>query len=1036
MICASCRHANRDGARFCDQCGQRLDAKPVAVPPGAAVAAPDLSGRLAGYTPRHLAEKILTSRAAIEGERKTVTVLFADCVGFTDLSTRLDPEALHDVMDGWFQRVLDAVHRYEGTVNQFTGDGVMALFGAPVAHEDHALRAAAAALAIRDATRAYGDSLRRERGLVFAMRLGLNTGQVVVGRIGDDLRMDYTAQGETVNLAARLQAVAQPGSVLASALTRELVAGHFDTEPAGPFALKGFAAPVPAFVVCSRRRRARFQVTVERGLSPLAGRERELACLTEAFDRARAGQAQAVSLVGDAGSGKSRLAWELRGAVEAGGAACLYAQCAPHADALPYAVVGQLLRASLGIEDGESEPVQLAKVDAGARALDAAEAWALPYLKHLLALPAPELDADGLDPAQRRNRLTEAVRAFALAGPARRAVLITVEDLQWIDRQSEELIAAIVQALPGRCVMVLATHRPGHAPAWQGSALHRRLEVGPLAPAQTLALAGALLADWPHAGAAAEAVALRAGGNPLFVEELVRYLRTRPAAAVLRLDEVPATIEGLLTARIDRLPEGVKRTLQLASVLGAEFALPVLEDIAPPDGGARAAVAELVRLQLLREQEAGHRYAFAHLLVRQVAYDELLRKARAELHARAAAALERRYAGRTDEVLRDLAEHFAGSGQRDRALHYLVRAGDRAAGLYAYAEAAGYYRRALDLAEPLPQGGAVRAEILDRLGEAAFAHGELDAAREHWRACLVLLEPDGERRRVADLHRRIACAAWAAGDRDGALRHLESGRAALGTDADSLEAARLDQEQARIHLRLGEAGRALEFAARARALGERLDAPDVVADALNAAGVALARSGDLDRGAELVERSLEIALDRGLGSVACRAYSNLAAMVGPLDRERAQSCAHDGLALAQRIGDRLQQSWLHCALASGHCGIGDDYDAGVRAAQAAIDLDRALGHKGHLPVPLIVLAQVHQCRGDAVASERSYREALGLSEAIGEPQLLVPCYDGLATLAMERGDDDEAEAWLARCRALQQATGWSDASFLVLPFLY
>jgi adenylate cyclase len=1090
MICRACRHENRDGAKFCENCGAKQERRcpacahsvreaarfceecghalgATAAPASAATAlAPEterassvtisdvadrLARRLGTYTPRHLAEKILTSRAALEGERKLVTVLFADCVGFTDLSTRLDPEDLHGVMDGCFQHLIEAVHRYEGTVNQFTGDGAMALFGAPIAHEDHAIRAVAAALAIQQAAREYGETLRRERGLHFAMRLGLNTGPVVVGRIGDDLRMDYTAQGETVNLAARLQAAAPTGGVLISEATHRLVSGYFVAEEIAPLALKGFTTPVRAFVVSDRRRRARFQVSLERGLTPFVARERELAFLEESVARARGGRAQVVSIVGDAGVGKSRLAWEVRRAIGDGDVTHLEAHCAPHADVLPFAVVDQLLRANFGVDEGEPESAQLKKVESGVRALDPALEWTIPYLNHLLALPAPSLDADGLDQAQRRRRMIEAVKALVLGGAARRPILFVIEDLQWIDRNSEDLFAAIIDGLAGHRVMLLTTYRPGYVPPWHDRSLHQRLVVDPLGDADTVAMVRALLEGRDASAAVRRLVVERAGGNPLFVEEIVRYLRERGVDAAdaggVSDVEVPASIHDLLTARIDRLPETLKRTLQLAAVLGAEFTLPLLEAIAPRTVNLPSDLAELVRLELLRERETfpEARYAFTHLLIRQVAYEALLLKARAELHGRAAAALERLYADRVDDVLTELAEHYAKSADRGKALTYLVRAGDRAASLFAYDEASAYYRRALEILDAQAaliaerdagsEARGMRVMILDRLGDAAFAHGAVGDARARWIESLALVRDAGDHRRIADLHRKIGVAAWTAGDRDDALEHLQRGLAVLADDAQNLEAARLYQELARIHVRLGEHERARELAERALALAEPLRAADVVADAYNTWGVAVARGGDLEGGAEYVARSLDTALAHGLGSVACRAYVNLAVMYGPLDRERALAYARDGLALAQKIGDQLQQSWLYCTQASGHCSINGDYDEGVRAAEAAIELDRRLGQRGHLPVPLIILAQVYQCRGDGDRSERYYREALSVAESVGEPQLLVPCYDGLATLAIERGEETEADEWLTKCRAVQDATGWTSETFLVLPFL-
>ena len=1041
----------RAGAKFCDECGQGLaggDGAPTLAPVSTGTSAVAVAERLAekvrGYTPRHLAEQILTSRAALEGERKQVTVLFVDCVGFTALSARLDPEDIHTIMDGCFQHLLDAVHRYAGTVNQFTGDGIMALFGAPIAHEDHAVRAVAAALAIQKAVRQYGDRLRLERGLEFAVRIGLNTGPVVVGKIGDDLRMDYTAQGETVNLAARLQGAAPAGDILMSEATHRLVSDYFLTADAGEFQLKGLNDPIRTFAVTGQRsRRARFDVAVERGLTPLVGRTRELASLRDYFDRAQSGRGQVVSVVGDAGVGKSRLVYELRRQLEDCPHTYLEGHGFPHGAALPFQLIAELLQATFSIEEGEPEQAQIDKVAAGVCRLDPALEWTIPYLKHLLALPAGELEATGLDQAQRKQRMIEAVKALVLRGAQQRPLVLLVEDLQSVDRNSEEVLRSLVDSLAGYPVLLVCAYRPGYTPAWEDRSFHQRLALNSLSSNETADMVRELL-DVPHLAPSVESLVMqRAEGNPFFIEELTRYLRERgllvPSTS-MRPEEptdghVPDTIQALLMARIDRLSEPLKYTLELASVLGREFSLSLLEALAPAESALQQNLAELVRLEYLHEKELFPevRYSFTHLLIQQVAYQSLLLKSRAELHARAGAALEHLYADRTEEVLQDLAEHYGRSLDRAKAIHYLARTGDRAASLFAYEEAEIYYRRALELLGEAEE--RQRTALLDRLGEAAFARGALSEALGYWGQALPAALARGAAAQAADLHRKIAGGYWAAGEKEQALSHLEQGLVALGDDTERLEAARLYQEFGRIYFRLGDHGRATDWARRALALGEQLGSPDVLSHAYNTLGLALARAGDIDQGARFVTRSLETALAHQLGAVACRAYTNLAVMYSTLDHARSAEYSREGLALAQKIGDQLQQAWLYCALAGGHCTLAGDYDNGIRAAQAAVDLDRRLGQRNHLPIPLIILAQIGQCSGDYAQSERYYREALAVAEAVGEPQLLFPCYEGLATLAIENGDEAEAEAWLGRSRAVQETTGWSSDVLFVLPFL-
>ncbi|HXG03985.1 MAG TPA: adenylate/guanylate cyclase domain-containing protein [Candidatus Binatia bacterium] len=1068
MSCPACGHLNREAAKFCESCGARLTLRcpacatelrpgarfcdacgtpvagaagaggrgPVASPgesarepePRPAVRVADVASRLAarlpGYTPRHLAEKILTSRSALEGERKQVTVLFADCAGFTTLARALDPEELHAVMDGCFEHLLAAVHRYEGTVNQFTGDGIMALFGAPIAHEDHAARAVAAALAIQARLRDYAEELRRRHGIEFAVRIGIHTGPVVVGKIGDDLRMDYTAQGETVNLAARLQQAAPPGGVLISEATHRLVSGYFITRDEEETALKGFDRPVRSFLVTGRqRRRARFDLAVERGLTPLVGRTRHLAFLAECWKEVQAGRGRIVSVVGDPGSGKSRLVYEFRRALT--GAAVVEGRCLPEMASAPFHLVIELLQDDFAVRETADEGERRRRVERGVADVDPGLGWVVPYLKHLLALPAEELEHDGLEEAQRKRRMIEAVRAFVLRAAQARPLLVVAEDVQWIDANSEEFFRALVDGVAAYPILILATHRRGYAPPWQDRSFHHRLAVEPLSRADAARMVEAL--GGTGAPALDQVVLERAEGNPLFVEELTRYLRERGAA-----DDLPATVQDLLAARIDRLPDPLKHLLQVAAVLGRRFALSLLESVAPvPD--VRSGVAELAAHELLQETAVLPEpiYAFTQPLTQQVAYQSLLARSRADLHARAAAALERLFAGRLDDVVEQVAEHYSRSLDRGGAVRYLRRAGDRARRLFAFREAHAYYTRALALLEDGPPGE--RAELLDAVGDCALAHGGPVEALRAWEEALPLRADD--RRHTADLHRKVAAACWAAGRREPALAHLEQGLAALADDRDNLQAGRLYHELARIHVRLGEHEPATRWARQALALGERLGAPDVVAEASNVLGVALARAGDLEGAAGVVGRSLETALAHELGSVACRAYANLAVMYATLDPEESGRLCRQGLALAEKIGDRLQQAWLFCVLAGGYCTVAADYDEGLRAAEAAVELDERLGQHGHLPIPLIILAQIHQCRGEGERSERLYRRALEVAEALGEPQLLVPCYEGLATLAIERDDPEEAERWLERSRRVQDTTGWTSETFLVLPFL-
>ncbi|HTO10600.1 MAG TPA: adenylate/guanylate cyclase domain-containing protein, partial [Candidatus Binatia bacterium] len=444
--CPQCGAALRAGARFCGACGHRLGA---AAAPAAATPPPAPADRpRAGYTPKHLADKILSARSALEGERRHVTVLFADLAGFTSLAEHRDPEEVHQIVDRCFEAITAEVHRFEGTINQYTGDGVMALFGAPIAHEDSARRAAHAALGIQRAIGELSRTLEAGQGPALKMRIGLNTGLVVVGRIGDDLRMDYTAVGDTTNLAARLQQAARPGSVLVSETTHRALAGFFETLDLGALAAKGHA-PVHAFeVLRPRGRRSRLDVAGEAGLTPLVGRARELDVLGERFAAAKAGRGQVVSLAGDAGIGKSRLLLEFRRRLAEAGedVTWLEGQCVSFGRSIPFLPVIDQLRRNFGVEELDGEPEIIAKIEHGMRRMGGLEAH-IPYVRYLLSVDPGDPQVTAIDAPARRARILEAVRTMAVRGAQIRPIILVVEDLHWVDTSTEEYLAALVDAV-------------------------------------------------------------------------------------------------------------------------------------------------------------------------------------------------------------------------------------------------------------------------------------------------------------------------------------------------------------------------------------------------------------------------------------------------------------------------------------------------------------------------------------------------------------------------------------------------------------
>jgi class 3 adenylate cyclase len=476
------------------------------------------------YTPRHLADKILQSKSALEGEHKQVTVLFADVKGSLELAEQVDPEEWHRILDRFFQILADGVHRFEGTINQYTGDGIMALFGAPIAHEDHAQRACYAALHLSDELRAYARELRRERGLDFSTRMGINSGEVVVGKIGDDLRMDYTAQGQTVGVAARIQQLAEPGKVFVTGPTAELARGYFELEDLGAFNVKGVAEPVPVYELRGPGAlRTRFDVSRTRGLTRFVGRDDDLKTLETASAHAREGAGQVVGVVGEAGVGKSRLSFEFAERCRARGLRVLEGHGLPHGKNIPFLPMLEVFRGYFGIAERDDDRAAREKIAGRLVLLDESFREVLPLVFDVLGVPDPERPAPRMEPEARQRRLLAVVQGLMEQG-APEGLVILLEDLHWLDPASETFLAQWAEVVGGTRALLLVNFRPEYRAEWMGRPSYQQLPLRPLGAEAIRELLGDLLGDDPSAAGLADAVHARTAGNPFFTEEIVRSL--------------------------------------------------------------------------------------------------------------------------------------------------------------------------------------------------------------------------------------------------------------------------------------------------------------------------------------------------------------------------------------------------------------------------------------------------------------------------------------------------------------------------------
>ncbi|HSF34055.1 MAG TPA: AAA family ATPase [Candidatus Tectomicrobia bacterium] len=698
------------------------------------------------YTPPHLTEKILAARPALEGERKQVTVLFADIKYSTELIKDLDPEDAQQVLDPALRRMMEAVHRYEGTVNQVLGDGIMALFGAPIAHEDHALRACYAALAMQAAMREYTEEVRRAQGLEMRIRIGLNSGEVVVRAIGNDLHMDYSAVGQTTHLAARMEQLAPPGSIRLTAQTLRLVEGLVRIDALGRVPVKGLPEPAEVFeLVGASGIRRRLEASVARGLTRFVGRDAEIEALRQALERAGAGHGQVVAMVGEAGVGKSRLVYEFVHSHHAKAWLVLESASVSYGKATPYFPVIDLLKRYARVEDLDDTRTVRAKVTGQVLTLDETLRESIPALLALLEVLPADSPFQQLDPPQRRQRTLAALKRLLLRESQAQPLVLVFEDLHWIDSETQALLDSLVDSLPTAQLLLLVNYRPEYQHGWGSKTYYTQLRLDPLPLASAEALLQAQLGDDSSIVSLKGPLIARTEGNPFFMEESVRTLvemgvlegkpgayllapqvgaapRGRPEAGTPRelslpVDiEVPATVQAVLAARIDRLPAEEKRLLQTAAAIGTEVPLSLLQAIAElPEVPLLRGLAHLQAAEFLYETRLfpEHEYTFKHALTHDVAYGSLLQERRRALHARIVEAMETLSGDRAVEQVERLAHHALRGEQWEKSLAYCRQAGEKAMARSAYREAVGYFEQALGVLQHLPEQRDMREQAID-----------------------------------------------------------------------------------------------------------------------------------------------------------------------------------------------------------------------------------------------------------------------------------------------------------------------------------
>ncbi len=732
MKCPKCGSDNRDGIRFCEECGAKLELEcpdcKTKIPLGKKfcgecgcdltkpVKAPVINyAEPQSYTPKFLANKILKTRSSIEGERKLVTVLFADVANYTAISERLDPEEVHQIMDGCFKILMDEIHRYEGTINQFTGDGIMALFGAPVAHEDHAQRACHAALAVQKSLEGYSEELEKIFGLEFKMRVGLNSGPVVVGSIGDDLRMDYTAIGDTTNLAARMESMAKAGTIVGTAYTYKLARDYFDFTLLGKVQVKGKKEAQEAYALTKTSDvKTRIEAAVARGLTRFVGRTREAEILKEAYDKAQSGSGQVVGVVGEAGVGKSRLLLEFRNMLPKGEYTYMEGRCFHYGGSMAYLPLLDILRSYFNIKEGDQEAEIKEKMEQKVLQLDENLKNTFPPFQEALSITVEDETYLRVDPQEKRMRTFEAIRSLLVRESQNRPLVLAVEDLHWIDKSSEGFLDYLIGWLANTQILLILIYRSDYTHQWGSKSYYSKIGLDQLSTKASSELVQSILEGAEVLPELREFILNRASGNPLFMEELTHTLLENGAiekkddqyvlSKTVEEIQVPDSIQGIIAARMDRLEDTLKGVMQVASVVGREFAFRVLQTTIGVKEELKSYLLELQGLEFISEKQLFPEleYIFKHALTQEVAYNSLLHKKRKEIHEKIGTAIEDLYLERIEEYYELLAYHYTRSDNTEKALEYLRLANQKAAKVNAMEEALTYFDEAMKLLDTLP----------------------------------------------------------------------------------------------------------------------------------------------------------------------------------------------------------------------------------------------------------------------------------------------------------------------------------------------
>jgi len=980
-------------------------------------------------------------------------------MGSMDLAEQTDPEVWRGIMDRFFTILCDGVHRFEGTVDKFTGDGIMALFGAPLAHEDHAQRACWAALTLQRELAAYAGEVRRTDGLSFSVRMGINSGEVVVGQIGEDLRVEYTAVGHTVGLAQRMESLAEPGRAYLTEQTAKLVSGYLDLDDLGEFDVKGVSEPVRVHALAGAGgARSRLDISQARGFTRFVGREDELATLQAALEQSRDGSGVVVGVVGEAGVGKSRLCHEFVERCRRQGIPVYEAQGQAHGSAIPFLPVLQMMRSYFGVSEHDPDQQAREKIAGRLLLLDETFAESLPLVFDFLAVADPHRPAPRMDPDARQRALLEMVKRLVHTSSQREPGINLLEDAHWIDPGSEIFLTQLVEVIPGTRNLTIINFRPEYSAEWMRKSYYRQISLLPLGAEAIKALLADLLGGDPSLNGLPDLISERTAGNPFFIEEVVRTLvesgnleGRRGAYRLIRpVDDatVPPTVGAVLAARIDRLSEREKSLLQSAAVIGREFARPVLARAAElAEDELEPALRALIAAEFAYEQELypDAVYAFKHPLTQEVAYHSQLGERRAAVHRRVAEALQELYPDKLDERAALLAQHWEAAGDPLAAARWRARAATWVA-LGDISEAVRHWRKVSELVQALPDSAeAIGLALAARVWRLSYGWrlgiSEQEASA-HYEAGRELAGRSGDRASLLLITAAYATVRGLAGhveEADELAEEVDRLSTELGDPALRMASLNVPIYLHTVQGRLGDAlalaDEALALGAKDPALGSGIVMTCPYAWCLFMRGLILATMGYLEESASEFDRSLRVAQDQGdleAQGWAHNGYVVLARYTGELDT--VLSHATQGYEIAERIGDAFSRVLALFYLGYARLMVGEP-DEAIAAIERSIELGRETRTGLDQEAMRIAgLAEALLSAGDHQQALDAAQESVTLARERGNKATLAISHRALAE-ALLTGDEPDRVA--AARQALDQAAAAAAATGFraELPFI-